>query len=70
VSRAVVDVIGSSRFAITVPRGLSPVLRLSRLLPTVVQDWLDDVIGTDRIGLGGDPAVRARYLREVDQRMG
>lgn len=69
VSRAVVDVIGSSRFAVTVPRVLSPVLRFSRLLPTAVQDWLDDVIGTDRIGLGGDPEVRARYLREVDQRL-
>lgn len=70
VSRAVVDVIGSSRFAVTVPRVLSPVLRFSRLLPTVVQEWLDDVIGTDRIGLGGDPEVRARYLREVCQRLG
>lgn len=68
-SGAKAAVIGSSRFAVTVPRVLSPVIRLSRLLPTAVQDWLDDVIGTDRIGLGGDPEVRARYLREVDQRL-
>ncbi len=65
-----VDVIGSSRFAVAVSRVLSPVLRLSRLLPTAVQDGLGDLIGTDRIGLGADPEVRARYLREVDQRLG
>lgn len=61
VSRAVVRAIDHGPFAVTVPRVLGPVLRVSRLLPTTVQDWLDDRIGTDRIGLGGDPAARAAY---------
>lgn len=61
VSRAVLRAIDSGPFAVTVPRALGPVLRISRLLPTAVQDWLDDRIGTDRIGLGGDPAARAAY---------
>jgi hypothetical protein len=61
VSRAVLRAIHSGPFAVTVPRALGPVLRLSRLLPTAAQDWLDDRIGTDRIGLGGDPAARAAY---------
>ncbi|WP_243226387.1 hypothetical protein [Microbacterium sp. CIAB417] len=73
VGRRVVVGVASVRY---VPGGvlaydeLLVALRLSRLLPTAVQDWLDDAIGTDRIGLGGDPEVRARYLREVDQRLG
>lgn len=62
VSAAVVRSIDSGPFAVTVPRALGPVLRVSRLLPTAAQDWLDDRIGTDRIGLGGDPAARAAYL--------
>ncbi|MET0955867.1 MAG: SDR family NAD(P)-dependent oxidoreductase [Cryobacterium sp.] len=61
VSRAVVRAIDHGPFAVTVPRVLGPVLRVSRLLPTTAQDWLDDRIGTDRIGLGGDPAARAAY---------
>jgi len=61
VSRAVLRAIESGPFAVTVPRILGPVLRISRLLPTSAQDWLDDRIGTDRIGLGGDPAARAAY---------
>jgi len=44
---------------------LGPMLRVARLLPTGVQDWLDDRLGTDRIGLGGEPAARAAYLRGV-----
>lgn len=67
VSRAVLRAIDSGPFAVTVPRVLSPVLRLSRLLPTGVQDWLDDRIGTDRIGLGGDPAARADYERGIER---
>ena len=65
VSRAVVRAIDSGPFAVTVPRALSPVLRFSRLLPTTLQDWLDDRVGTDRIGLGGDRAARANYERDV-----
>ena len=61
VSAAVVRSIDSGPFAVTVPRTLGPVLRIARLLPTATQDWLDDRIGTDRIGLGGDPAARAAY---------
>ncbi|MEV7694046.1 SDR family NAD(P)-dependent oxidoreductase [Microbacterium sp. NPDC089189] len=61
VSRAVIRAVDSGPFAVTVPRVLGPILRFSRLLPTGVQDWLDDRIGTDRIGLGGDPRARAAY---------
>ncbi|MFB2556387.1 SDR family NAD(P)-dependent oxidoreductase [Herbiconiux liangxiaofengii] len=70
VSRAVLRAIDSGPFAVTVPRVLGPVLRVSRLLPTPVQDWLDDRIGTDRIGLGGDPAARAAYENDLEQKLG
>jgi len=62
VSRAAVRAIERHRFATYVPAYLGPLLRVSRLLPTGAQDWLDDRLGTDRIGLGGDPEERARYL--------
>ena len=65
VSDAVMRLLGGRRFGTVVPRGLGPVLRLSRLLPVSVQDWIDDRAGSDSIGLGGDPAARAAYLRDV-----
>ena len=65
VAMAAVRAIGSRRFAVTVPGWLGPLLRLSRLLPHAVQDWIDDRVDSDRIGLGGDPATRAAYLRRV-----
>ena len=65
VGRAVMRALDSRRFALFVPGRLGPLLRMSRLLPTGAQDWLDDRLGTDRIGLGGDPAARAAYLRGV-----
>jgi len=67
VSRAVLRAIDGGPFAVTVPRVLSPVLRFSRLLPTGAQDWLDDRVGTDRIGLGGDPAARAAYQKSLER---
>jgi hypothetical protein len=54
-------------FASYVPGYLGPILKFSRLLPTRAQDLLDDRIGTDRIGLGGDPKARARYLEGVER---
>jgi len=65
VSASVMRLLHGRRYSTVVPRGLGPVLRFSRLLPVAVQDWIDDRVGTDRIGLGGDPAVRAAYLRDV-----
>lgn len=70
VSRAVVRSIDSGPFAVTVPRMLSPLLRVSKLLPVRTQDWLDDRIGTDRIGLGGDPAARAAYQNDIARKLG
>jgi short-subunit dehydrogenase len=65
VSKVVLRALHTGRFESFVPRRLGPVIRLSRLLSTGAQDWLDDRIGTDRIGLGGDPGARAAYLDEV-----
>ena len=65
VAVATVRAIGSRRFAVAVPGWLGPVLRISRLLPLGLQDRIDDVVDSDRIGLGGDPATRAAYLRRV-----
>jgi short-subunit dehydrogenase len=65
VSRAAMRALDTGRFALFVPGRLGPLLRVAKLLPTGAQDWLDDRLGTDRIGLGGDPAARAAYLRGV-----
>jgi short-subunit dehydrogenase len=65
VSKATVRAIRRRRFWVVVPRGLSPVLRLSKLLPFTWQDWIDDRAGSDNIGLGGDPSARAAYANEV-----
>ena len=65
VSRAAMRALDTGRFALFVPGRLGPMLRVAKLLPTGVQDWLDDRLGTDRIGLGGEPAARAAYLRGV-----
>jgi short-subunit dehydrogenase len=65
VSRATLRAIHRGTFATFVPARLGPALRLTRLLPLGIQDWLDDRIGTDRIGLGGDPAARTAYLVDV-----
>ncbi|MDO7881245.1 SDR family NAD(P)-dependent oxidoreductase [Salinibacterium soli] len=65
VSRATVRAIERGRFWVVVPRGLGPVLRISKLLPFSWQDWIDDRAGSDNIGLGGDPAVRDAYAKDV-----
>ena len=65
VAKAAVRAIDSRRFAVAVPGWLGPLLRLSRMLPLPVQDWIDDRVDSDRVGLGGDPAARAAYLRRV-----
>ena len=65
VSKAVMRVLDRPKFALAVPGYFGPLLRLSKLLPVAVQDWADDRIGSDRIGLGGDPSVREAYLDDV-----
>jgi short-subunit dehydrogenase len=65
VSVVALRAIRTGRFESFVPRRLGPVIRLSRLLPTRAQDWLDDRIGTDKIGLGGEPTARAHYINEA-----
>jgi len=65
VSRAVMRAIDRGTFLTVVPRRLAPLLRLSASLPITVRDWLDDVAGSDKIGLGGDPATRAAYLDDA-----
>jgi NADP-dependent 3-hydroxy acid dehydrogenase YdfG len=65
VSATVLGAIGSGRFLSTVPRWLKPVVRLNKLMPIRLQDWLDDRIRMDRIGLTGDPAARAAYLADA-----
>ena len=65
VSRAVMRALDSGRFMTVVPRRLAPLLRFSASLPIGVRDWLDDRVGSDTIGLGGDPATRAAYLDET-----
>lgn len=70
VSAVALRALRTGRFESFVPRRLGPVIRFSRLLPTRVQDWLDDRIGTDRIGLGGNPAARAAYIDEAMRKEG
>jgi short-subunit dehydrogenase len=65
VSAVALRAIRTGRFESFVPRRLGPVIRFSRLLPTGAQDWLDDRVGTDKIGLGGDPAARAAYIDDA-----
>jgi hypothetical protein len=70
VSAVALRALRTGRFESFVPRRLGPVIRFSRLLPTRGQDWLDDRIGTDRIGLGGNPAARAAYIDEAMRKEG
>jgi NADP-dependent 3-hydroxy acid dehydrogenase YdfG len=70
VSRAAMRALDSGRFSTFVPGHLGPLLRAVKLLPTGVQDWLDDRIGTDRIGLGGEASARAAYLDDVERKTG
>ena len=65
VSRTVLSAIRTGRFLSTVPRWLKSVLRLNKAMPIRLQDWLDDRIRMDRIGLTGDPAARAAYLADA-----
>ena len=65
VSRAVMRALDRGTFLTVVPRRLAPLLRFSASLPIGVRDWLDDRVGSDKIGLGGDPAARAAYLDET-----
>ena len=65
VSKAVMRALDTGRFLTVVPRRLAPLLRFSAGLPITLRDWLDDVVGSDKIGLGGDPAVRAAYLDDA-----
>jgi short-subunit dehydrogenase len=65
VSRAAMRALDRKSFGSFVPTYLGPILKLSRLLPTRLQDFIDDRVGTDRIGLGGDPKARAEYLKGI-----
>ncbi|WP_168202752.1 SDR family NAD(P)-dependent oxidoreductase [Georgenia wutianyii] len=53
------------RAEVYVPRWLGPAAHLFRELPLAVRGVLDDALASDRIGLGGDPDQRRRYLRQV-----
>ena len=65
VSRATLKGLDKGWFHVIVPRRLTPLLRFASSLPIPLQDWFDDRVGSDRIGLGGDPAERAKYLAGV-----
>jgi len=65
VSAAVMKALDKKRFWVVVPRRLGPLLRFSKVLPVSWQDWIDDRAGSDQIGLGGDPATRAAYAKDV-----
>ena len=65
VSKATIRGLDSGRFHVIVPRRFALILRLFTNLPLSWQDWIDDRADSDRIGLGGDPAGRAKYLAGV-----
>lgn len=50
-----------------VPASLKLGAAVFTALPIRVQDWLDDILDSDSIGLGGDSAARAAYAAEVDR---
>jgi len=65
VSKATLRGLDRGRFHVIVPRRFALILRLFTNLPLSWQDWIDDRANSDRIGLGGDPAERAKYLAGV-----
>jgi short-subunit dehydrogenase len=65
VSTAVMKAIEKNRFWVVVPRRLGPLLRFGKSLPFGLQDWIDDKVGSDNIGLHGDPAARAAYAKDA-----
>lgn len=65
VALATVRAVERRRPEVYVPRWLGPAARVFRDLPRPVRNVLDDALDSDRIGLGGEPEVRAAYLRGV-----
>jgi hypothetical protein len=65
VSTAVMKAIDKNRFWVVVPRRLGPLLRFGKSLPFGAQDWIDDKVGSDNIGLHGDPTARAAYAKDA-----
>ncbi len=65
VSKATLRGLDRGRFHVVVPRRFAVILGLFTSLPLSWQDWIDDRVDSDRIGLGGDPAERAKYLAGV-----
>lgn len=48
-----------------VPRSLRYASALMNALPLWLRDLIDDLLRTDRIGLGGDPAARQKYADDL-----
>ena len=65
VALATVRAVERRRPEVYVPRWLGPAARFFRELPLPVRNAFDDALDSDRIGLGGEPEVRAAYLRRV-----
>ncbi len=65
VAARVRKVVGSRAFVSFVPASLQYLSALMNALPLWLRDLIDDLLATDRIGLGGDLMARASYDDEV-----
>lgn len=68
VASSVLRVLRTSALVQFVPGPLRFGSALINALPLSVRDWLDDLLGTDAIGLGGDAAARRAYHEDAQRR--
>ncbi|WP_371750490.1 SDR family NAD(P)-dependent oxidoreductase [Streptomyces sp. NBC_01283] len=65
VAVAVTGLLGGHRFSMCVPRAMGPALTGLSLLPLWLQDFIDDVMRCDAIGLDANRRHRAAYEEEL-----
>ena len=65
VAEAVVKAIREQRLEVFVPRGMAPLLRMSRSATARGRMWLSRLFGMEAVATKTDPAARAAYMERI-----